>query len=311
MSKLSSKKTNINLTVLKVPKTTNAVASVEIPIPTNQWIIHALHKGIAPMDYAHLDETLVCYSAFLSAQESLEGNPITAAKNKVSSVCCRAFPQGFLISVVCQKSLTSCRKCAGIILKSIRLSSFYSIYTELCKRLNVKSDRQYFNHAVNEINKKLSSIDILFLGQLSITQEKVNGTAEVLNGKLTISQIDDKGKKRDSIPSDVKISDVLTEIDSSPLISFLLKQFITSKIKGMKVMVINGKVYFQKERNKKVASLAKDAIIERFTNKLGKSNIMEILLYHSLSKCIIPHSLVKSSIEVSKIKSDFKKHLNV
>ncbi|VVB70930.1 Uncharacterised protein [uncultured archaeon] len=296
---------------MKVPKTTNAVVSIEVPIQTNQWIIHGLHKGVAPMDYAHLDETLVCYSMFLSAQDNLEGNPIIASKNKVSSVCCRAFPNSFLISTVCQKTLTSCRKCASIVLKSMKPSSIFSIYSELCKRLDVKADRDYFNFAVNEINKKLSSVDVLFLGQMSATQEKVNEIAEVINGKLVITQVSDKGKKREPIKSDVKISDVLTEIDTSPMMSFLLKQFIISKLKGMKVMVTNGKLYFQKERNKKVASLAKDALIERFTNKLGKTSIMDILLYHALSKCIIPHSLVKTTLEVSKIKSDFKKHLSL
>jgi hypothetical protein len=216
----------------------------------------------------------------------------------------------FLISTVCDRSLTSLRKCASTIVKNLKFSSLGADYKHLCKLIGISGDNAAFADAVNKLNSSVKhSIDIVFTGKVNLDKEKIENAVGTISNKVPELQNKTDAKSR-SVESTQCAPPTHLEILVSGLDLTLVKGFVDAYVTHS---YAHGNKIIVPDRFESILNRIKNpSLIERYASKLDKlSDIAGVLCFKAAANCQLAPSSINSSKEYTfaSIKSIINKSL--
>jgi hypothetical protein len=299
---------NLNIKVEPTKAASQACVLVGFSIKANPMVLLSLkNNSLYPFDGDDVDVAIVAYCAFQNIYKELFGNAQVAAANKVSNVNVGYNKGEFLISAVCDKTVSSVRKVSGIIVKNLKFSTVIAQYKIFCSMLNIKPDVGGFASAVNECNASVdTNVNIAITGKVNISKKaKVEDMAVPISNKMKDLQKKEGGKKR-SVSNDQSSHGKLIEVIlPNGLDGVIAKEYLDTFL--MKTECIDGLIILPERMGTMLERLNNKDKMGRFADKLDKlgDNLSGALSYTASVECIISTKDVSSGKEVdfSKIKS--------
>jgi hypothetical protein len=292
-------KNKISLRLERSKVATSACVVVSVPFPTNYWILDSLECKSSLPTVEKFDETAVAYSVYLTIYKELNGNVTKSIKNKVLNVCCSSQGGEFSISITCDRTFTAVRKCAGIAIANLKFNALYDTYSNICKSVGIKPNRDGFNKACTEMSKTLSDISVIVTGKFSKTDKaKYDKAIDTLSGKIKNSAPSEKGSARDIVLTDKKnLGDFYTYVSASGFDGVLIKNYIESNIRGIKVHLSSGKIFFPKSKEVPISNLADSDKVERFVENITKidDELPGALVFYAACNCLLSSKTLKLS----------------
>jgi hypothetical protein len=286
-----------NLTFRSEP--TKAVASacvvVSIPFAVNYWTLSALDGNATLVDGTLFDESATAYAAFEEARDRVMGNSLTASKNKATTMSCGVQNGHFMISVVCDRTLSSARKCANEIVRSLRFGALYTRYSESCRRLGVAPNKEAFMHAAHTANSAAKeSITVVVTGRVSSRPETLDRAADTIHAKFKNSPPKSIGRERAIEIEGGLDLDTLDSLTVSGLNGFIIKDYLESNIKSLRTHLVSGKLYYPKKKASSVAALGVQARTKKFGAALMKlkDEAKGGVVYNAARECAVQPSVL-------------------
>jgi hypothetical protein len=288
----------VSLRVEPCRAASQACAVVAIPLATNYWVFRALRAGVAEALLAvdRFDETVVAFAAFEAAEEKLRGSTAAAIKNRVSAAACGAQGGEFLISATCAPTLAAARKCAGIILRSLRWGGLFRRYSEWCRVLGAGPDRGAFCRAAARARASmLAGVEVVLAGKVEASPEGAQRTAELLARKLRQgARPREKGRARAlSLPALRDGAQTPLELFSpgpAPgLLGVVALNFANSNGRGEPAHLVSGILFIPKRGEGLVRSLARGRRAAKFAVsflRLGRE-ARGALVYFAALGCLL------------------------
>jgi hypothetical protein len=256
---LEGKKSNISLFLESAPVSDVAVG-VSFEVKGNSCIIHKLESGIKCDCFPQgAEETVVAYSLYLAVKNALTGDAIKLSKFKVGTVSCCLNDSNFSISWQVQGTGSAVRKTLSNAIKVLSPAKTFPIYSDCMRRLGKKIDKENFNYAAEKLIKSLSShIQCAVVGKIKLVKKddkgkevpsiSVSDMLEIIHKKLDLTPT--SGKKTEP-KEHVKCEhhDVV-EVKVSGWKSMVVKDYITSKIKGIMPVICNSYIMLDLKESK-------------------------------------------------------------
>lgn len=269
-----------------------ACVVIGIPFRINHWVLDALACETAPINTARFDETVVAYAAFEAARDKLQGTTVDEVKNRVTSTECGAQGDEFLVSVTCDKTLPSARKCAGLALEQLRFGVLFKRYTALCRSVNVPPDRSAFDHAAYEANQALQAgVTVVVTGRVNALSEKVAKTARQLSSKIKNSPPKARGTaRRVRTESEVDLLALYGTVRAPGLEGVIVRNYVAGGLAGIRTHLVSGQFYFPKNRARGVRGLKQPKKQIKFAKKLLRleNEALGALVYIAARSCHVP-----------------------
>ena len=187
-------RTSFNLKAEPSPKVGTGCVVVTIPYKIDKFVLQRLKTGeVCGFHGKLVDNAIVAYACFKRVQNELMGNATNVSSHKVANVTCGCSPDDFIISAICDKTVSSMRKTAGTIIKNLKFSVLTQDYKGICKTLGIKPDTDAFVAAVKDATDAAKkSIDVGFAGKFKVKKEQIDSAYDTLENK--IPEFTDKGK---------------------------------------------------------------------------------------------------------------------
>ena len=254
-----------------------ACVVVAIPFRVNHWVLQALHAGTASAlhNSTLFDQSVMAFAAYKAVEDKLSGSTADAIKNRVVGSTCGVQGNEFLISVTCAPTLTSARKCAGIIIQNLRWGFLYQQYMNWCKALGVRADKAAYSHAAEIANRVThQGITVVITGKVQADDAGVARTADLLSRKIKDSGPKEEGRSRTVGLNDIKHADGAT-VDSlyvsypaPSLFGVIAYNFIESNIRGKASQLVSGVLYVPKSKNSQVKRLDRADKVNKYATSL-------------------------------------------
>lgn len=200
----------MNLKFIQTPSVAAAV-SISFSAPKLNWFVLQKLKAEKPCacdSLAPMSEyTALVYSVFDAVRDKLIGSPDAQMKSKTTCVSVGYCHGNFIISLVCQPSITGVRKSLGLALSKMDPSKLYPRYQKYMRLLGGKPNRDEFEHCVGmlEINP-----NVLFCGKMKITKDKLKAIQTVVEKKLPAGSKVGKGSKPESFSRTMGVTEYPT-----------------------------------------------------------------------------------------------------
>lgn len=302
---------NIHIKVEPTKAVSQACVLVGIAIKLDPSVMLSLKQGtLYPFNSSEVDNTIVAFCAYQNVYKELAGNSQVASANKVSSVNVGYDNGEFLISAVCDRTLSSVRKTAGLIVKNLKFSTTYSPYKAYCSTLNIKPDTAGFAYAVNLLNKSVNSnINISVTGKVSIKDKtKVEDMAVPISNKLKDLQNKDGSKQRVASNESGCHDNFVKVILPTGLDRAIAKDYLDSFL--MKTVAVDGIIILPAKFETMLEKLNDQEKFKRFADKLDRlgDNLAGVLSYTASIDCSLSTNSISSGkeLDLNKIKAALK-----
>ena len=270
LKRWSAKSKNIDLRIepTKARGINSATCVVAFPLKTNPWVLESLHCGSMPISTKNLDESILAYAVYKIAWKKLMSPSKSGIASGATSVKWGSHGDEFQICATVGPRISSVRKAAGLIVSSLKFGSLFSKYSSYCRSIGIKPEKSAFEHAATAANAALNSgVTIVATGRLAISKrELVDHAAEVINGKLKITQASGKGSSR-SVESKEKPEDYYDERSAAGLEGVVAKGYIDQQIPECSHLH-GGKLWISKKSVTKVENSASPDRIKQYVRGL-------------------------------------------
>jgi len=294
-----AKKSNLGVCVIPVAAVGDVAVCLSFKSKLNACCL-ARFKGGCECS-AVSDEAAVCYSLFLMVQSALCGDPLAAVKSKVSLVTCGAHDGEFNISWKVKGTMIAVRKSVGLALKCLSPARLYTQYSHAVKSVGGKPDRAAFESAAGDLGKAIKAlVSVVVVGKIKVTKELLSAALDVLVKKIPAQSGGGSGSSSGKCEHDDK-----TELKVSGWQSFVVREFIGARLKGVNVQPMNGGLLIAMKpatwstASGKLKSAVKDYVAARY-GRVG-DNLPEIMAYLMASAAAVCasdiHSVVKNKVK--------------
>lgn len=322
---LEGKKDNLSLFIDSTPLVGDVAVCICIKTKLNSCCLNKLLGSCGCNCFpAGSEEACLCYSIYLHVRNVLCGNPLAASKSKVADVQCGVNNGSFFLCWKVKGNGSVVRKSLGIALKALDPAKMYSGYSFCVKEAGGSADREAFNHVADEMIKSINShVHCGVVGNIKLektdpnTKKKVpaidiHAMLEVLQKKINVSKVDGKKSK----PSDHKPCDhsECVELKSNGINAFIIKDFISAKIRGLNPVICDQYVLLNIIPSKwntaanKIKAQVKDYAQQKYS-KLG-DNLSGVLGYLMLASASVSCQDVQHMLKSGIKGSDVEKALN-
>jgi hypothetical protein len=290
---MSRRKIALNIEVTRAMPSSCVV--IGFPFRVNQWCLDGFGCGALPLAFDNFDNSALAYAVFTVVRDGLLGSVAEMAKNKATSVSCGAQDGDFIISVVCDRSFSSARKCAGNVVKNLRFGSMWDAYSTCCRSTGVKPNKDAFYAAAEEACKGLAHLSVTMIGRFeNLSKENEKKAVETISKKIKESDPAGKGARRnvaaEAVASESKgVDAVYSTLTASGINGVILKSYVDAMIKGITTKIVDGKLYFPSIKERAVHALADKDRISRFTDQLERlQDPAGAVIFMAAKSCLTP-----------------------
>lgn len=329
---IESKKNNLHLTIQNTSLVGDCAVSVCFKANLNACYLNNL-KGSCSCDCfpEGAEESCLCYSIFLLIQNTLCGSPLAITKSKVGSVNCGYHDNMFMVTWRVKGTKSSVRKSLGMALKCLVPGKLYSTYVKCIKNSSGKVSKESFNYVADEMCKSIKeSVKCCVIGNISLkdkpagkssdgtstkaqsAQSMIDDMVNILSKKIGESSV--KGSKEKPSNHNPCDHSQKTEINTSGWGSYVVKDYIEAKIKGVSVipcdkyLLINMKEAQWETASKKIKKYVKDYVHSKY--KGVKSDLPAIMGYLMICGATVCCSSIVSLLKNGADGSEIEKILN-
>jgi len=283
---MERKEGGISLTVVASKLSPAAAVTVSFPTPDFNWFVLQKLLSERPCGCATLasgsEYTALVYAMYDDIRDRLLGTPDAQLKSKVSSITCGFHNGEFIISYVCQSSITAIRKSLGILVSRLAPHKQYPRYQKYIKLLGGKPNRDEFMNCAKRIASK-RNVSAVVVAKIKTDKEKEDAIVKVVANKLAdVSGIDSGVKPAsESLP---RTSTEFPEIKSPGYERFFVLDYLDS-INVSALGTGNTIIVF----NKKWSGVKKDAIDRYVSTRFGKlgEKLLHVVLYSACSRGLL------------------------
>jgi hypothetical protein len=284
---------NVGLTIVTSKWAPAAAVTVSFPAPDLNWFV--LQKLIPERPCgcstlaSYSEYTALIYSMFDDVRDRLIGTPDAQLKSKVASITCGFNNGEFIISYVCQNSITGIRKSLGILISRLSPQKQYPRYQKYIKLLGGTPKRDEFMHCAKRIASKLS-VSAFVVAKLNTTKEKELAMLSIIAGKVPNTDGIDAGTKPASEDAPRGATD-FPEIKTTGSSSFFVLDFLDS-INILALATGKSVIVF----NKQWKAPKKDAIDRYVATRFGKlgDKLLPVILYSASSRGLLNSAALKT-----------------
>ena len=221
---------NITLKIDPCRMTGSACVLVSLKLVVNPVVLRLLKGGgTGSFKGDDVDTTIVAFNTANKIKKDLFSNPRISALSKATSVNFGCTNKEFQISVVCDRSLTSAKKCVAFIVKNLQFICSYQTYRQTCMLLDIAADKDGYEYGLSQCRDSLNDgINIIVSGKVRVADKVVAERAvDSMQNKIKKPQKCAKGKKRvvDHVISSPHINVLSASIGDS-LLNILVKQVV-------------------------------------------------------------------------------------
>jgi len=250
------------------------------------------------------EKSAVMFAVYLSILDKLSGNPLAVKNSKVARVDMGYNNGVVIISWKMKGVLSHVRKSLGIAMSAIKPASLYSIYANSVSMLGGKPNRAVFNYSAAEVISDMKHLDVMIVGNVKATEVKLKDLLTTVEKKLALG---DASKPQTKSSNDNKCENDSNESSNvvmklSGWESFLLTDYINTKLKGVKVLTSDDKTTIHMDQNKykKMKPKLKSGVADFITKKYGKLPDYNVLAYMGLSNT---NTGCDDSVKLTKLKT--------
>jgi hypothetical protein len=309
---MDSKSGNIKFTVVASKFAPSAAITLSFSAPDINWHVLQKLKQEKPCGCetlaAYSEYTAAVYSIYDDIRDRLIGTPDAQAKSKVSHVQCGFVNNDFIISYVCQSSITAIRKSIGLSLSRMAPQRQFPRYSKYIRLLGGKPKKEEFMNCAKRIAKGLN-ICIFVVAKINTSPTKEKAILDTVIKKMPDITGIDNGT-RPSSESAPRGKTEFTELKTSGFDSLFILDYLDS-INVPALGSDTGIIIFDKKWTS-----AKRESIDRFVDsKFGKlkEKLTLISLYSACSRALLNcpaiKSLQKAQLSVADIKKIIKTSL--
>lgn len=296
----TAKKGAVTLHVQPSRAAPGGAVAVGVPIQLNAHLLRALQCGNLGGTHgvpsaAAADVTIVAYAAFLKIQAKLAADP------KAGAPCCAAVGNEFVVSVACDKTMSSARKTAAAILGSLRFGSLSGAYRDLARGLGIAPDKAAYAHAAHALRAAvLKGVTVVVAGRINVPRAEIaKKAADTLAAKVVAASAKTvpAGKARSGAAFEVLHGDVadscaapsFVEFKASGLKAALLCQYLQSR--GIAAVVAGSGVLVDSHHARAASTNAKVGAAAYI--KKWKSGGRGLLVYQAAVNCMAATDALK------------------
>lgn len=301
---MERKEGGVSLTIVTSKWAPAAAVTVSIPAPDVNWFVLQKLLPERPCGCATLapgsEYTALVYAMYDDIRDRLVGTPDAQMKSKVASITCGFHDGEFVISYVCQSSITAIRKSLGILVSRLAPQKQYPRYQKYIKLLGGKPNRDEFMNCASRIASR-RSVCAVVVAKINTDKGKEDAMVEVIANKLADVDGIDSGKKPAS-EATPRGSTTFPELDTSGYDSFFVLDYLDS-INVLALGSGSSVIVF----NKKWSGAKKDSIDRYVTTRFGKlgDKLLPVILYSACSRgllrCGSLHEIARSKMKPSDI----------
>jgi hypothetical protein len=272
---------------LKFIQATSAAAaavSISFSAPEINWFVLQKLKGEKPCGCDTLasgsEYTALAYCVFDAVRDKLIGSPDAQMKSKTTCVSMGFCHGNFIISYVCQPSLTAVRKSLGLALSRMDAGKMYPRYQKYMRLLGGKPNRDEFDYCVAMLDVEPN---IVICAKTDITKDKLKAIQEVVEKKLPEQTKGPKGVKPESFSKDMGETEYPTVSGDGVSSMFVLDFLDAIQVPAL----FDGKNIILYTKNKVPADASK---IERYTaSSYGKlkDKINQVAVFSATSRGLL------------------------
>ena len=245
-------------------------------------------------------------------QNALCGDPLATSKSKVGSVDCGSNGGQFFICWRVKGTGSAVRKSLGIAMRSLNPSKYYSVYDQCIRSIGKKSVRDNFNYVASSMTKSIK--DELCCGVVGNIKTEKKGAGnladlmlDVLSKKLNLSN--PVGSSSKPTGHSECPHDGLTEIKCSGWHTYVIRDYINAKVKGIASIIYEKGILLAVDQKKwdvlssKLKKGLKDYIKTKYT-RVGKelANLVGyIVMSNAYVSCSDVKSIIKSGLAVESV----------
>jgi len=277
----SVKKDGYSFTILPAKTPDEAVASICLPVAINAMTLYELKKEKYPSTADKFDETVVALALYNEICMKLSN-----VKMKVHKVSCGCPSSAeFMVSVTCDRTFTSVRKCLRAMVKSLS-ANFSGRYKEICKSVGVKPSTEAFDYACGLFAKAVKGVSFAIGGKIKPTDEAIGKLTTAIASKVPTPKECAKGASRkiEVEKTDPQMESVAVKGTSAVVAKLMFKE----KIKEIKMTMIDGKLHVSKKHAKNAEEMIKKMFkaYETLQKSRLKVDFVPTIVYYGL-KCAI------------------------
>lgn len=135
--------------------------------------------------YEDYEQSSLAYALYSTIKTKMTGSVLELSRSRVSRIDCGSREGKFMISWNTQGSISMLRKTLSLSFSVINPHKLFTKYSDNCKKLGVKPDRETFNYIANSfadvIKKK---IKILVVGRIKVDSSKIKDMLQQVEKKL-------------------------------------------------------------------------------------------------------------------------------
>ena len=307
---IEGKKGGISLFLQRTPLVGDVAVCVSFSVKCNGCVLNRLKSGgtggcssISGDKNANscfpegAEEACLCYAQYLVVQNALCGDPLATSKSKVGSVDCGSNGGQFFICWRVKGTGSAVRKSLGIAMRSLNPSKYYSVYDQCIRSIGKKSVRDKLCCGV--------------VGNIKTEKKGAGNLADlmldVLSKKLNLSN--PVGSSSKPTGHSECPHDGLTEIKCSGWHTYVIRDYINAKVKGIASIIYEKGILLAVDQKKwdvlssKLKKGLKDYIKTKYT-RVGKelANLVGyIVMSNAYVSCSDVKSIIKSGLAVESV----------
>lgn len=251
------------------------------------------------------EEAAVCFALFAAVEQTLCGDPLAVKKTKVGSVHCGAHNGSFFMNWKVKGNVSSVRKSLGMALHVLNPEKMFSAYQRYVRILGGSPDRDTFNHVADEVAKAAKNVQVVVVGNIKATKEKLDQMLDVISKKHDVQSVSGSKKKPSGhVPCDHNLH---TELKSAGWATAVLSDYIQYRVRGLIPLVCNKTLLLPVKPTQwdTIAKKIKKGVKDYANAKYGKVGeaLPAIFSYLAVSSAQLGAADVKSALS-SKMSAD-------
>jgi hypothetical protein len=292
---------DIDFTIIVSKLAPAAAVSLSFPAPDLNWYVLQKLLPERPCGCASLaaysEYTALVYSIYDDVRDKLIGTPDNQMKSKVASITCGYQNGEFIISYVCQGSITAIRKSLGMCISRLAPHKVYPKYTKYIKLLGGKPHRDEFLNCANRLAHTMKA-SIVVVGKVNTSAEKEDAVVSVISKKMPDLSGIDKGTAPAS-EKETRGTTEYSEIKINDYNIFFVRDYLDS-INMLALQTGNSIIVYDKKWSKANADSIDKYVTTKFS-KLG-DKLLPVVLYSACSRGLL-HGTALKQLNSSKLTS--------
>lgn len=305
---MSKRRDGISITFIPFKSAPAAAVTVSFPAPNLNWFVLQKLKAEKPCGcatLAHASEyTALVYSMYDDIRDMFIGSPDRQMKSKVASVTCGFNGGEFIISYVCQGSITAVRKSLGILISRLAPHKLYPRYTKYIKLLGGSPKRGEFLNCANRI-ASARDVSVVVVAKMNVDKSKETNVLETVSKRLPdVGGIPsgDKPMSESTPPGATEYH----EINVKDAAMLFVQDFLDAS-NVLSLSTGNSIIIYEKKWN----GVKEDAVERYVTSRFGKlgDNMIPVLVYSACSRGILKSSTLRKLASSNMNKNDIVKSI--